>query len=615
MCGIAGIISPHEADIQLPLLKKMSDSLAHRGPDGEGFWINPKKTASLAHRRLSILDLSLQAAQPMHFMDRYSIVFNGEIYNYIEIKKELQKAGYIFKSNSDTEVILAAFDCYKAYCLNYFDGMFSFVIWDEYEQSLFAARDRFGEKPFYYFSENNRLIFASEMKALWAAGVEKTPDNKMLLNYMAMGHVQHSSDKSQTFYQHIYSLPPSHYLTFVGGHLQVKPYWSIDPQKTQQADELAAIEKIDGLLSLSVNRRLRSDVPVGTSLSGGLDSSSILHYIMQSAPKNMTTFSAVFPGFEKDESIYIDQTAQYYGVRNIKVKPDVHALIQDFEKMMYHQEEPVSSASAYAQFRVFEAARQQGVKVLLDGQGADEIFAGYQRYVHWYLQELVNRNKLMTCAREKKKLVQNGIYLRWNLKNYLAAYFPSHVAIALEKRSYNQLMHQPDITRDFMMCAKGKEWEGLHKPIVTKLNDILYFDVMEMGLEELLRYADRNAMAHGCEARLPFLQHELVEYVFSLPSQFKIHDGFTKYILRKTMNGKLPDSIVWRKDKVGFEPPQKSWMQDATMQAYMQESKRKLVDMGILKPEVLHKKIKALDAYDKNNHDWRYLSVAAALRG
>ena len=232
MCGIAGIISQNRSVINYVVLKKMADSLAHRGPDGEGHWINKNHCAGFAHRRLSIIDLSSEAAQPMHYMQQYSIVYNGEIYNYLELKKELKKSGYHFNTSSDTEVILAAYDCYKENCLQYFDGMFSFAIWDEKEQTLFAARDRFGEKPFYYYYEKDLFAFASEMKALWAAGIEKSVEKKMILNYISLGYVQNPANKSQTFYKNIFSLPPAHFLSFNvnSNHLLIENYWDIDKQ-------------------------------------------------------------------------------------------------------------------------------------------------------------------------------------------------------------------------------------------------------------------------------------------------------------------------------------------------------------------------------------------------
>jgi len=299
MCGIAGIISPDKLVLNHDVLKNMATAIAHRGPDGEGYWINKNHTAGLAHRRLAIIDLSDAAAQPMHYMQQYSIVYNGEIYNYIELKRELKKSGYHFNTDSDTEVILAAYDCYKERCLQYFDGMFSFAIWDDKEQTLFAARDRFGEKPFYYFTEKNLFAFASEMKGLWAAGIDKTIENKMILNFITLGYVQNPANKSQTFYKNIFSLPPAHFLKYkaAGNYLNIENYWDIDKQAQVKISEEAAVKTLDTFLYTSINRRLRSDVPVGASLSGGLDSSSIVYYISKQSgygADKLKTFSAVF---------------------------------------------------------------------------------------------------------------------------------------------------------------------------------------------------------------------------------------------------------------------------------------------------------------------------------
>lgn len=615
MCGIAGIISSNQSLITLPLLKAMASSLAHRGPDGEGYWINKRNNAGLAHRRLSIIDLSAAAAQPMHYSSRYSIVYNGEIYNYLELRKELKKAGYHFHSNSDTEVILAAYDCYKEKCLQYFDGMFAFAIWDEMEQTLFAARDRFGEKPFYYYTQKNLFVFGSEMKALWAAGIRKETERKMLLNYITLGYVQNPADKAQTFFSDIYSLPPAHYLKFNidKSQLSIEEYWKLDKQALIKITEEDAIEKLDKLFSLSVFRRLRSDVPVGASLSGGLDSSSIVYYIKQqlhNSANRYKTFSAVFPGFENDESKYIDQVTARFQLENYSVTPTANDLINDFEKLCWHQEEPFPSSSIYAQYKVFELAKEKDIKVLLDGQGADEILAGYHKYVHWYLQEMVSRYKFIGSKKEKQLLQKNNVNFKWSVKNVMAAFLPSHASIALEKKEYLRIIHHADVSKELLSCLKGREWEGIHKPVVTKLNDILYFSTMQHGLQELLRYSDRNAMAHGREVRLPFLNAELVEFIFSLPSRYKINNGYTKAILRKLMDDKLPQNIVWRKDKVGYEPPQKQWMETAIMKDYIHEAKNKLVTEDILKPHVLHKKMKSLHAHDADNFEWRYLCVS-----
>ncbi|MEQ1555041.1 MAG: asparagine synthase (glutamine-hydrolyzing), partial [Ferruginibacter sp.] len=323
MCGIAGILSTNKNIVNKHSLKKMANALSHRGPDGEGFWINAENNIGLAHRRLAIIDLSENAAQPMHFADRYSITFNGEIYNYKELKKLLQSKGYTFKSESDTEVILAAYDFYKNNCVQYFDGMFAFAIWDEVEQMLFCARDIFGEKPFYYFFEKNVFAFASEMKALWNIGINKNADEKMMVNYLALGHVQNATNKSQTFFKDIFSLPPAHVgmFTLQNLHFKIYKYKDVDKKTTLKISENDAIEKINNLLTTSISMRLRSDVPIGSSLSGGIDSSTIAYLIKEQNKNSFKTFSAIFPGFEKDESLFIQELSQSLSIQNFGTTP------------------------------------------------------------------------------------------------------------------------------------------------------------------------------------------------------------------------------------------------------------------------------------------------------
>lgn len=611
MCGIAGIISN---SIHESYLAKMSAALSHRGPDGDGIWRNPAHNAGLAHRRLAIIDLSPAAAQPLHYLNRYTIVHNGEIYNHRELRNELKKAGYGFLTESDTEVIAAAYDHYKSKCLQFFDGMFSFAIWDEWEQQLFAARDRFGEKPFFYWHDDNQLVFASEMKALWTAGIPKEPDERMMLNYLALGQLQNPADKFQTFFKGILSLPPAHYMIWKRldpGPL-VRNYWNIDKQIQYDIRPETAIDTLDQILAISVKRRLRSDVPVAMSLSGGLDSSTLAWYISRQQ-ENFSSFSAVFPGFEKDESSYIEKIVTDIPHKNYLVTPKAGELADDLDRLFHFQEEPFPSSSIYAQYRVCKAARELGFRVLIDGQGADEIFAGYHRYAHWFLQELINRNRFRLAGRERSLLRKNKVSFRWGIKNILATYLPSHVSIALEKKEYNKILHQPDLTTEFLEHLNGKEWEGISKPLVTKLNDILYFNTMGLGLEELLRFADRNAMANGVEIRLPFLQHELVELAFSLPSVMKVHDGYPKWILREMMEKRLDESIVWRKGKTGFEPPQQEWMADPAVRDCIMDARKKLVEGKILKPSVLQKKIREKAAHDPDNYDWRYLCAARTM--
>lgn len=592
----------------------MTGTLVHRGPEGEGFWFRADGNVAFGHRRLCIIDLTEAAAQPMTYAGRFTITYNGEIYNYIELKETLQKKGYSFHSQSDTEVILAAYAYYGKDCLQYFDGMFAFAIWDEQEHVLFCARDRFGEKPFFYCRMNNSFLFASEMKALWAGGVQRSMNNTMLLNYLAPGLTSNPVNPSETFYKDIFKLPAGHYLQLKLNQpaesytIDIVSYWDIDKISISEQSETQTAEELQQLLHTSVKRRLRSDVPLGTSLSGGLDSSSIVA-IMQlflSAPH--AAFSAVFPGFEKDESAYIKSVIKQFNLQSFTVTPTPQQFINDFEKLCYHQEEPFQSSSIYAQYKVYELAKNCGVTVLLDGQGADETLAGYPKYYHWYWQELIAKGKWKTANHERRKTFAAGQHIEWNWKNYLAAYLPALTAKHLREKAILQQKHLAVITKDFFLQHHNKT--SLYKPVVDKLNDILYFNTRQSGLEELLRYADRNSMAHSREIRLPFLNHELVQFIFSLPANLKIHDGYTKWILRKSMQAKLPDEIVWRKDKVGFEPPQQQWMQHAQVQEYMHESRRKLVKSGILKSNVLNKPVHANSAHSANNYDWRYLCAA-----
>jgi asparagine synthase (glutamine-hydrolysing) len=614
MCGITGILSINPRYINQERLKIMTGVLAHRGPDGEGIWINPTGNIGLGHRRLSIIDLSANASQPMHYLERYTLIHNGEIYNYLELKADLEKKGYRFRSRSDSEVILAAYDLYRENCLAHFDGMFAFVIWDEKEQILFCARDRFGEKPFYYSFDEEQFCFASERKSLWAGGQEKKINNPLLLNYLVLGFTTTAADNTISFYQDIFSLPASHFIKI---HLpsysfSLTRYWDGDKETKIEIGEAEAADKLTELLTRSVKRRLRSDVPVGTSLSGGLDSSSLVCLLdqLQEGDKKPLTFSAVFPGFERDESVFISEVTRELGLSNYTVTATADDFVRDFEKLCYHQEEPFTSSSVYIQYRVFELARQHEVKVLLDGQGADETISGYSRYIPWFLQELLKTKPSRLRGELKAFRKQNPVFT-WNWKNYIAAFFPLQVPRYLRNREIKKIKGQSDINKGFREAFFDRQ--SLYKPLVLKLNDMLYFNTFQFGLEELLRYADRNSMANGREIRLPFLDHELVGFINSLPANFKMRDGWTKWILRKSMESKLPATITWRKDKIGYEPPQKKWMESKSFQEYIWEAKSRLVREKILDSSVLRKKNQPLDAYAADNFDWRYLVASAFI--
>ncbi len=510
-------------------------------------------------------------------------------------------------------MILAAYACYGKDCLQHFDGMFAFAIWDALEQTLFCARDRFGEKPFYFYTNSSEVIFASEMKALWAAGVERAVSDTHLLNYLAHGSVNVSGG-DDTFFRGIFKLTPAHYMEIKirdGGLKRTcTRYWQVDKKVTTYVKDSVAIDGFMELLTTSIKRRLRSDVALGTSLSGGLDSSSIATLIQSIAGSDrQKTFSAIFPGFDRNEETLIDELSETLHAVNYKTIPDADGMIQDFHKLIHHQEEPFQSSSIYAQYKVYELAKQHNVTVLLDGQGADETLAGYHKYYHWYWQELVASGKWGQAISEKNTAKALGIQVEWGAKNIGAAYLPNLTRKRLQKKSGEAIKGLTDINPNYFEDHQLI----VPKPIVRKLNDILYYDTFHHSLEELLRFADRNSMAHSREVRLPFLSHELVQYIFSLPSNLKIRNGYTKWILRQAMDNKLPQQIVWRKDKVGFEPPQKSWMQQHQVIEYVQEAKRTLVSKGVLNQTALNKPINALPAHEKNNYDWRYLCAAHCM--
>jgi len=624
MCGIAGILQTTPGTYNQERLKKMTDALSHRGPDGEGYWQNASGHVLLGHRRLSILDLTEAAAQPFHYLDRYTIAHNGEIYNYVELKEQLEKKGYRFRTETDTEVLVAAYDHWKEDCLQQFDGMFAFGIWDEKENTFFAARDRFGEKPFHYFHDDKlqTFLFASEIKALWAINLGTSLNKKMLFNFLTIGYTDNPNQPDETFYDDVKKLPAASFLRVrvqPALTIDIEKYWDIevDYQYESGSDD-EAVEKFSELFRTSISRRLRSDVPLGTSLSGGLDSSSIVAGICAIQNLQATgmqhhglkTFSAIFPGFEKNEEKYIDEVASHFSLQSFKTTIADSEIPSLFEKIIKQQDEPFGSASTLPQSIVFQLAKQHNIKVLLDGQGADEILAGYHKYYKWYWQELFLERKLISSG-EIKQARQLGVTEKFGVKNIIASLFPDFASVVLEKQYLLHALRQEDLTKEFVRWQRKEAYYAT--PAMFSLNGVLYFNTCVHGLEELLRFADRNSMAHSREVRLPFLNHNLVEFLFSLPPHFKIRQGRTKWLLRKSIDKVLPASIAWRQDKIGLEPPQLSWMQLPSMLTMIQEAKGKLVEEKILKPAVMNKKIRPTNAYEKDNYDWKYLVSAQFL--
>ncbi len=608
MCGIAGIISLNSNLVQQNQLNLMLDSIAHRGPDGHDTWINKVGNVGFGHRRLSIIDLSISASQPMHYLSRYTIVFNGEIYNYVELRNELIQLGYVLNNHSDTEVLLALYDLKKEKCLNDLDGMFAFVIWDDVEKKLFFARDRFGEKPLYYSFHNGYLFFASEMKALWAAGVPRTVNFEMLHLYFVNGNLHNPYDISATFFQGIKKFPSANfaYLNFTNATIRTEKYWSLNNvSKVTNITEQEASQQFFELLELSVKRRLRSDVPVGSSLSGGLDSSSIvsmINYLKKDSGLKQLTFSARFPGYAKDEGEYMQMVIDSTNVTPYFTYPNENGFIDSFEKIMYHQEEPFTSSSIFAQFEVMKLAKENNVTVLLDGQGADEMLGGYHYYYPTYFNELrLNglNGKLNSEWNFYKDNIQGEMPFLAEWKNYFRNRMPFVKDLVNNAKSL--------ILTNQHIFIEGKKNSFKYSFSKNDLNKHLIDDLTNGNLENLLRYSDRNSMANSREVRLPYLFHELCEFLISLPSDYKIRNGWTKWIQREALKNLMPQKITWRTDKIGYEPPQKKWMENSRFVDLVHESKRKLYENKVISAKAYNKRIQSIEANSRKNHNWEYL--------
>lgn len=616
MCGIAGIISFNNKSVQLNQLKKMTDIIAHRGPDGEGHWVSSNGNVALGHRRLSIIDLSHEADQPMHYLGRYTIVFNGEIYNYLELKQTLIKQGYHFKTNSDTEVLMALYDRDKLNCLQILDGMFAFAIYDTKDNTIFIAKDRFGEKPFYYsYKQGEYFYFGSELKCLWEGGIKKEVNNSMLFNYLLCGVLENSNNPNETFFLNCIKLPHAHYLKLDlnKSSIKIQKYYDISNFKINNTITLNnACEQFKELFFTSVKRRLRSDVTVGSSLSGGLDSSlvvCVIDELNKSTNQKQNTFSAVFPGFEKDERKYMDFVINQTNANAYFCTPNSNGLVNDIDKLCWHQEEPFGSASIYAQYCVMKNAKQNNTTVLLDGQGADEVLAGYHYFYKDYFNELkkVNNNEYniqynaYTLLHKANKI--NGLN-NSNLAQIISNKVPKlYKPFKLLSHKINQFTNST-LNKDFYYQNINSLYLQSKSNFIT-LNQSLYNATFNLGLQELLRYCDRNSMANSIEVRLPFLYHELVEFLFSLPPNFKINNGWTKWIMRETFD-ELPKEIGWRVDKIGYEPPQDNWMTNKLIVEKIEWNKSKLVNAGILNK-------KTIGVSNSNKTNWKYWMAAELL--
>jgi len=510
----------------------------------------------LGSRRLAILDLSPNGHQPMVDESRGTVIaFNGEIYNYRELGGQLTSCGCRFRSRTDTEVLLKSYAVWGDRCLERLNGMFAFAIWDELRQELFAARDRFGEKPFYWYQSPNGEIFAfgSEIKALVAGRFfTPRPDPGSVCSFLANDGLDAGRE---TMFDSVFALPAAHALRFSlqDRSLKIWRYWDVDAEQTIGfSDERQYADRFIELLSDSVRLRLRSDVPVGSSLSGGLDSSTIVGIVARTSPRaGQETFSARFSEAAFDEGPHIERMTTWADVRNQAVYPDPTDLPEEIGTLTWHQDEPFHSSSIYAQWCVMRLARDHRVIVLLDGQGGDEVLAGYHSCFSGYFASFLKRFRFVAAAA--------------GLRRYTATHGFSHLPLILvgllpsEVRASAKAWRRPRaIDKDFERA--GRRAVAAKIKSRDPFRQLLYEMLTRTSLPALLRYADRNSMAFSREVRLPFLDHRLVEYLFAVPDEQKIDGGTTKIILRNAIRGIVPEEIRNRRDKLGFAPPEHLWL-------------------------------------------------------
>ena len=661
MCGIAGILDFNANTYSLPeRLKKMSDTLQHRGPDDEGFvffqdnkvfpcgadqtqasaWNNafayaPKQHITVfqhetflgfAHRRLSIIDLSSAAHQPMCNEDQSIwITCNGEIYNYIELRDELQQHGFVFSTQSDIEVLLKAYQHWGLRFLDKLNGMWALVIYDRKENCLIGCRDRFGVKPFYYYHQDNVLAFASEQKALHTLPYNTDQDAQAVYQYLVHSQVE---THEQGMYQHIKELMPSHYFIYDlnSQQFQVNRYYKLSvnggAERFYPAKAQEYVEETRERIRDAVSLRLRSDVPIGFCLSGGIDSSSIIGMAnvinstqhLEHLQGNLHAFTATHPQHGCDESQWAQQVVDKNHLIWHTVPCSSQQMMLELEDIIYFQDAPLFSTSTYAQNAVMKLAKQEGITILLDGQGGDELFAGYVPFYIAYYFELMRAFRLGDLASQWGNLKHSPLGVSILMKSI------GKVALnELLPASAKQFLYK-NIHKETMFIQK-EAWQQHASGIslandysARKMNYVLSDFFTQHYLKNLLRWEDRCSMQYGIESRTPFADDvDLIEYVFSIPADYKIHKGWSKYLLREAMRDVLPAAIYNRTDKLGFATPQTAWLmaENAMM-------KSKIGDLQSLDTERMVDAKKLLDNWQRifsssahrasQDFAWRYMN-------
>lgn len=575
MCGIYGIIGLKDER----LLREMGKELAHRGPDDQQEYLD--KDVGLGYRRLAIIDTK-GSFQPL-FNENKSLVlfFNGEIYNYKDLREKLSK--HKFKTNGDGETIIHWYEDHGPEGFKDLNGIFSFSLFDKKKNKLYLVRDHFGIKPLYYWQTTDKLVFASEIKAILKVLGKQKSNEKILANYL-LNRVHDNTE--ETFFEGIRRVPHASYLEWSMGTSQyrVRPYWRLqnNPNLIKETEQ-ENIAEFKRLFLQAVDRQLMSEVPLGTALSGGLDSSAI---VMAIKKPHQQSFSAIFPGEVNNEKVFIDEVVKASGVEKHSIEPARREMWQEIATMIKIQDEPQISSGPYAQLKVIQLASKNTMRVMLDGQGADELLAGYDPYFFVYFRELFHHKKLLTLIKE--------IILSFPiLKKYLFA-----------KKSFSTagLFNLPEIPA----------LPAIHDDLNERLNQ----DLLQNSLPALLRYEDHNSMSQSIEARVPFLDIDLVEFVVSLPSNYKIRNGWTKWIMRQALKDILPEKILKRKWKVGFTTPEISWMRKSKSEIEKIFTSPSFNSRPYFNPQEIRKRFEefASGQNDESMVFWRIINVELWLR-
>jgi asparagine synthase (glutamine-hydrolysing) len=611
MCGLCGIVAfdrPPEAE----LARAMSDVLAHRGPDGEGSFSSAPGVA-FGHRRLAIIDLSDAGIQPFASDDGgLQLMHNGEVYNYRELRGELETRGHSFRTATDTEVVLRAYEEWGDRCVERFNGMWAIALWDGRRERLFCSRDRFGVKPFYFRHAEGRFVFASELKAFRVdSTVELRPNLVAVRDYIEQGALDH---RDATFFEGIGKLPPAHSLVFDRDGLRTTRYWSLEPRDAP-ADPVATVRE---LFIDSVRLRLRSDVPIGTCLSGGVDSSAIactVDHLLATEAENarpigdrQRTFTAYFADDGYDERPFAREVVG-------RTKADPHWISFTGEDVVDYlpaivaaQDEPFGSTSIVAQWFVMRAAREAGLKVMLDGQGGDEVLAGYPTYFSYRFADLVTGGRLPTLGREL------AAYRRLHgasIPSLAEALVRPLASESLKLRVRSRLKGTWRLAGPALSSTRptGVEQASGFPDFLRRRMELI---LTERGLPELLHYEDRNSMAHSLEARVPFLDYRFVELCFSLPPRQLIDRGMTKVVLRRALGDLLPPVVRDRVDKLGFVTPEARWFREG-LGAFAADvfASQAFADRGLVDPAAARRRLEGHRAgrLDAGFELWRVLNL------